>query len=195
MRSLSPFTVFDRPGKHGKLQIIDFGASEIVEPSKIYNDTVGTLHYLSPESLSPRSADDLKKSDLWALGVIAYILLYGRPPFTGSSPQGIFRSISRNLTTQRLFRQQQSLQHTAACKDFLGHLLCAKESRMSAESALHHKWIQGKVASDSNLMTDSSAYIHSLKEYQYGNKLQHILVNAILNESYGLFHPVISLVI
>ena len=48
------------------LQIIDFGASEIVsDPSKKYDDFVGTLHYLPPESTILRTGEDLKKSDLW----------------------------------------------------------------------------------------------------------------------------------
>ena len=71
--------VFDRPGKEGVLQIIDFGASEILEDHKEYNDLVGTIHYLPPESCSTRSAEDLKAGDLWSLGVIAYILV--RPSF------------------------------------------------------------------------------------------------------------------
>ena len=61
------------------LQIIDFGVSEILDPHKKYNDMVGTIHYLPPESCTTRSAEDLKKGDLWSLGVIAYILVCFHP--------------------------------------------------------------------------------------------------------------------
>ena len=65
-RALYYFAVFDRLGEQGVLQIIDFGASEIVsDPNKIYNDYFGTIHYLPPESRGPRSGEDLKKCDLW----------------------------------------------------------------------------------------------------------------------------------
>ena len=88
--------VFDRPGKQGVLQIIDFGSSVTVsDPNSEYNDFVGTMHYLPPESLGPRTGQDLKKCDLWydhhsannvryhvehccslrSLGVIAFILV------------------------------------------------------------------------------------------------------------------------
>ena len=58
--------VFNRSGKEGVPQIIDFGESENVsDPNKVYNDFVGTIHYLPPESTRPRTGEDLKKSDLW----------------------------------------------------------------------------------------------------------------------------------
>ena len=58
--------VFDRPGRQGVLQIIDFGESvNVSDPNKVYNDFVGTIHYLPPESQGPRTGEDLKKCDLW----------------------------------------------------------------------------------------------------------------------------------
>ena len=54
---------------------------------------------------------------------------------------------------------------------------------MSADEALEHKWIAGDAASTSNLICPSNCtYVASLKQYQYGNKLQRILVDAIISE-------------
>ena len=75
--------VFDRPGKEGVLQIIDFGSSvNVADPNKVYNDAVGTIHYMPPESQRSRKGEDLKKSDLWCdyLGVSQYLLIYHCDP-------------------------------------------------------------------------------------------------------------------
>ena len=47
----------------------------------------GTLEYMAPEVLRGEPADP--RSDLYALGVIAYQLLAGRPPFSASHPLGL----------------------------------------------------------------------------------------------------------
>ena len=41
--------IFSKPGRKGVLQVIDFGESELIEDGKMYNDMVGTVHYLEPE--------------------------------------------------------------------------------------------------------------------------------------------------
>ena len=38
--------VFDKPGIDGKLQLIDFGDSKVVEDDVTYNEFVGTIHYV-----------------------------------------------------------------------------------------------------------------------------------------------------
>ena len=72
--------------------------------------------------------------------------------------------------------------HTDDCKDFILKLLCKTPAyRLTADEALKHKWIL-EPGSTTNLMTSCSSYIQSLRAYNGGNKLQHILFNAILNE-------------
>merc|ERR1719242_310761 len=146
---------------------------------KEYTEPLGTMHYLPPESYQPRSFEDLKKGDIWALGVITYILIFGKPPFVGNSQDDVFR----NIRTQEFKYPKKSSHYTDSCKDFLSKLLDkAPSSRLSANDALQHEWIHGNTASDSNLKTISQSYVACLRAYHGGNKLQHILVNAILNE-------------
>ena len=66
--------------KHLNPKIIDFGISSIMEAdSKIY-DTAGTPVYLAPEVIKAEGEVG-RKSDVWALGVLLYLLSYGIVPF------------------------------------------------------------------------------------------------------------------
>ena len=61
-RDLKPGNiVFDKPGDDGTLCIIDFGDSELVEDDEMYNEFVGTVHYLPPEITRYRHGWELKK--------------------------------------------------------------------------------------------------------------------------------------
>ncbi|KAH0785372.1 Pkinase-domain-containing protein [Histomonas meleagridis] len=88
----------------GTLKLIDFGIAKSISP---YDDTtsierahqVGTINYMSPESLQKRPIDAHKggrirqgrPADVWSLGCILYQLVYNRPPFP---QQELFQKIS-----------------------------------------------------------------------------------------------------
>lgn len=99
-RDLKPSNVvFARgPGGETVVKVLDFGLAGFLEPlrpaapldpdnSKHAEETnfrVGTPLYTAPEFLGgDREADSA--SDLYTLGVIAYEMLLGRPPFTGTA--------------------------------------------------------------------------------------------------------------
>lgn len=77
------------------LIIIDFGIAKAVQDGKTYKDLVGTPYYIAPEYLtkSERTADELKSADIWSIGVVAYVLCTGRPPFHGNTNEEVFRKI------------------------------------------------------------------------------------------------------
>jgi serine/threonine-protein kinase len=68
----------------GRIKISDFGIAHI-ESSDLtqVGDVLGTPHYMAPEQFLGIEVDAL--ADLFSIGVIAYELLTGRKPFTGSS--------------------------------------------------------------------------------------------------------------
>lgn len=75
----------------GYLKIIDFGIADAINPdhtSVVKANLVGTINFMSPESLMGRQAANGKKvikvnckSDVWSLGCILYNMCFGRTPF------------------------------------------------------------------------------------------------------------------
>ena len=67
-----------------RIKLIDFGMSKIINPSNKklnLNTYCGTIDYIAPEVFEGTGYD--KKCDIWSIGVIAYFLLSGKPPFMG----------------------------------------------------------------------------------------------------------------
>lgn len=61
----------------------DFGFACFQNPAEGLHDVLGSPLYMAPEIIQEKTYD--LRVDVWSVGVIAYILLSGRPPFKGSS--------------------------------------------------------------------------------------------------------------
>jgi serine/threonine protein kinase len=141
------------------LKIVDFGTAN-AEVSGLATPTVGTLGYKPPELITGSKHD--KSVDMWALGVITYILLCGFPPFFSDSadktdmdqlenaPFWIFFNnespdIFEAITTANYEFPDQFWAHISAeAKDFVSKLLVVDPTnRMSAPDALKHLWLVG----------------------------------------------------
>ncbi|MFO0613458.1 MAG: protein kinase [Polyangiaceae bacterium] len=97
-RDLKPENLFiaRRPNGTTTLKVLDFGISKIVRPdapgTTHTSNLVGSPYYMSPEQM--RGSKDLDhRTDVWAMGVIAYELLTDRVPFPGESVTEVCASV------------------------------------------------------------------------------------------------------
>ena len=74
-------------GKNPKIKIADFGLACHLNDDECFKHDSGTLGYKAPEMILKQPGDF--RSDIWSLGVIAYELVCGEMPFTGSSTEQV----------------------------------------------------------------------------------------------------------
>jgi len=87
-RDIKPHNVL-LEAETGRCLVTDFGIARTAEGASLTASgmLVGTAAYLSPEQITGSPADH--RSDLYALGVMAYEMLTGGPPFTGPTPTAV----------------------------------------------------------------------------------------------------------
>jgi serine/threonine-protein kinase len=93
-RDLKPQNLFLADTAEGQVwKLLDFGVSRLVgaDSSLTRGQAVGTPSYMSPEQARGRDVDH--RADLFALGVVAYRALTGRPPFSGREVPQILYSV------------------------------------------------------------------------------------------------------
>ncbi|SCW00448.1 LAFE_0C04412g1_1 [Lachancea fermentati] len=120
-------------GFQNTIKLTDFGWS-VTNTEGVKRKTLcGTLDYLSPELIKSKEYDE--KIDVWALGVLAYELLVGTPPFEENS---------KELTKKRITRRDLVFPaHVSIdARDLISRLLeYEPTSRISLKDVKSHPWI------------------------------------------------------
>jgi len=127
------------PTKTGnRIKIIDFGLARIHEPHKKLQVLFGTPEFVAPEvvNFEPISF----ATDMWAVGVITYVLVSGLSPFMGDTDL----ETMANVTIAEYDYQDEAFSNISdQAKDFVDQLLIKKkEDRLTADACLKHPWIK-----------------------------------------------------
>ncbi|XP_037661024.1 serine/threonine-protein kinase H2-like [Choloepus didactylus] len=186
-RDLKPENLlYYHPGAESKILITDFGLANSGDKSGdwMMRTLCGTLEYIAPEVLLRKPYTSAV--DMWALGVITYVLLSGFLPFDDESHMRLYRKI---LKGKYHYTEEPWPSVSQLAKDFIDKLLIVDAShRMSAGQVLDHPWVITMAAGSSrrnlqraiswNLMRKSSPYsqgprsAQSSKSY-YPHKSRH----------------------
>jgi calcium/calmodulin-dependent protein kinase I len=119
------------------VKLIDFGLSGIATGLTL-EGYVGTPGYTAPELFEHKPHG--KPVDMWAVGVIAYVLLAGYLPFK-ATPRAKYQQMARRGKLE--FHPEYWTEVSAEAKDLITNLMRVKvEKRYTAEQALAHPWLK-----------------------------------------------------
>jgi len=145
------------------IKLIDFGLSKFIAHRGHFTAATGTPYFIAPEVLVGAYN---QSCDLWSLGVVMFIMLFGFPPFdvrreeraadSRAADRKIFQKILRGFDPRVLpgagphFPAELPVSESA--RDLLARLLTTDSGkRLTAEEALNHPWLQGVTASKTHL--------------------------------------------
>ncbi|KAM9091540.1 calcium/calmodulin-dependent protein kinase type 1D isoform 4-T4 [Megaptera novaeangliae] len=141
--------------EESKIMISDFGLSKMEGKGDVMSTACGTPGYVAPEVLAQKPYS--KAVDCWSIGVIAYILLCGYPPFYDENDSKLFEQI---LKAEYEFDSPYWDDISDSAKDFIRNLMEKDPNkRYTCEQAARHPWIAGDTALSKNIHESVSAQI------------------------------------
>lgn len=118
------------------LKIADFGFAKLATDESNMSTMCGTPGYYAPEIIRKLPYDS--KCDIWSLGVVAYILLCGFPPFYEENQVDEMRKI---LSGDFEFVAPYFDAVSQQAKELIGHMLVVQPAkRYTAQQVLDHPW-------------------------------------------------------
>uniref|UniRef100_H2YPK0 Protein kinase domain-containing protein n=1 Tax=Ciona savignyi TaxID=51511 RepID=H2YPK0_CIOSA len=173
-RDLKPENLlYHSPAEDSKIMISDFGLSKLEVEGQMLKTACGTPGYVgcsaiifhtptklvqtikktnnawvnSPEVLQHKPYG--KEVDVWSIGVIAYILLCGYPPFYDESDQKLFEQI---MKAEYEFDSPYWDDISQSAKSFIGQLMHKHpHQRYTCKQALSDPWIAGDAAGSKDI--------------------------------------------
>lgn len=119
------------------IRVSDFKSARTFKNSKKLNKKVGNPYYIAPEVLKRKYNE---KCDIWSCGIIMYVLLTGKPPFSGSTDKEVLDKVDQNLFE---YFDKDLNKVSPECKDLIKELTKYDPSkRPSAAEALKSKWFK-----------------------------------------------------
>jgi len=134
---------------------------------------VGTLYYISPEIIKGNYDE---KCDIWACGVILYILLAGYPPFTGNTDKEVYNLIT---SLKYDFDKDHWKNVSKYAKDLIKNMLIPAKHRYSAKQVLSCKWLEVKLKDNLEENLNSVFDYRKVNKYKSFNKLKKAILTFI----------------
>uniref|UniRef100_A0A669EVR6 calcium/calmodulin-dependent protein kinase n=1 Tax=Oreochromis niloticus TaxID=8128 RepID=A0A669EVR6_ORENI len=160
--------------KNAAVKLADFGlAIEVQGDQQAWFGFAGTPGYLSPEVLRKEAYG--KPVDIWACGVILYILLVGYPPFWDEDQHKLYQQIKAGAYD---FPSPEWDTVTPEAKNLINQMLTINPAkRITAQEALKHPWVcqRSTVAS----MMHRQETVECLKKFNARRKLKVCLLTLL----------------
>lgn len=158
------------------IKVVDFGISEVIDPESLFFDAEEKRSVANTPGYSPPEVVDKRKRnkslapavDMFALGVIVYIMLTGVHPFDlcGQSTDEEINQRVRNREMPPL-RNSPITEHLSSSSIELIENLIAwdPKKRLTAEELLNHPWVRGETARTGKI-ADSDKRLKAFRAYK-----------------------------
>ena len=139
MQGKRPGRVDDIEGQDSKgrdIKLIDFGFAEKWTPGKPLLKDVGSPFYVAPEVVTEDKQLMMKTGpplDIWALGVILYVLVTGEPPFVGDEKYDQdMEEKDKEITALKTIYDEEKKELTRL-EDYFNKLMLEREAQLAEE--------------------------------------------------------------
>ena len=138
-----------------EIKIIDFGQAQfikyekdakgMIKPTKFHGIRPGKPQYQDPEICRGAPFDGVK-ADIWSCGVMIFIILFARPPYTNAHPSD---RLFQNLIQGKLrtiypdYNRAMRRNVTKEAADLISGMCAAAPRRYTMEQILAHPWFKG----------------------------------------------------
>ncbi|XP_014665457.1 PREDICTED: twitchin-like isoform X3 [Priapulus caudatus] len=143
---IKPENVMATTNRSNEVKLIDFGLSAKLNPNEPVTVSTGTAEFAAPEIVDREPVGFY--TDMWAIGVLAYVILSGLSPFAGDNDVETLKNIKR---CDWIFEPNAFKGISDEAKDFIKSLILKdKKSRMTVHDALDHPWLKGDLSHYNN---------------------------------------------
>jgi len=174
--------IYENEGEDAELKLIDFGfACEIAPGREAMWDQLGTPSYMAPELWSNEPEYD-SSVDMWAIGVVTYMLLSGKRPFHHDNKREKARMIRHDPLK---FPDAEWGRVSDDAKDFCKQLMQKHpKDRLSATAAKDHPWIKNastlhKGVDIATEMQHHNEIVDSLQAFSEADDLKKLALEVI----------------
>jgi calcium-dependent protein kinase len=168
--------LFSSSAQDSELKMIDFGLSKHFRYGEIHQEAVGTPYTVAPEVIRGRYDE---RCDIWAIGVIAFLLLSGDPPFGGCGGSESLMTVRANILNGSFEFEPAEIWDLVSptAKEFINTLLVTNPKlRPTATVAQNLTWLEewahrSKTDSDNILNPNVVRALVNFKEFSDMRKL------------------------
>ena len=159
------------------IKLIDWGCAQTIKSAKQSKQADGTAYYIAPEVLKGEYDE---KCDIWACGVIFYILLCGYPPFNGETDDEIYEAI---LSGKFQFPEEDWDQVSQDAKDLIKKMLTKDpKKRISALDSMQDVWFKKNEEKSEYDKKLAKKVLNNMKKFKKHRILEKTIISFIINQ-------------
>ena len=159
------------------IKLIDWGCAQTIKSAKQSKQADGTAYYIAPEVLK---GEYNEKCDIWACGVIFYILLCGYPPFNGETDDEIYEAV---LSGKFQFPEEDWDQVSQEAKDLIKKMLTKDpKKRISALYSMQDVWFKKNEEKSEYDKKLAKKVLNNMKKFKKHRILEKTIISFIINQ-------------